>query len=108
VQRLPCTNESAHSSGPSPRSAFRICSPTSSLGSRPAARCSALELCRRMRASRHRIEVVLVTAWASVSTTAAAFEAGVRRVFPKPIDFRMLPPLVEEAVGSEEGDGKLG
>jgi CheY-like chemotaxis protein len=63
-----------------------------------------LELCRRLRASRPSIQVALVTGWASASTTAAASEAGVRRVFPKPIDFRMLLPLVEEEVGSDEGD----
>jgi DNA-binding response OmpR family regulator len=61
-----------------------------------------LELCRRLRASRPAVEVALVTAWASISTTAAASEAGVRRVLPKPIDFRVLLPLVEEVVGHEE------
>jgi CheY-like chemotaxis protein len=45
-----------------------------------------LELCRRLRASRPAVEVALVTAWASASTTTAASAAGVRRVLPKPID----------------------
>ena len=58
-----------------------------------------LELCRRLRASRPAVEVALVTAWASASTTAAASEAGIRRVLPKPVDFGVLIPLVEEVVG---------
>lgn len=45
-----------------------------------------LELCRRLRASRPAVEVALVTAWASASTSAAASEAGIRRVLPKPVD----------------------
>lgn len=63
-----------------------------------------LELCRRLRASWPTVEVALVTGWASDSTTAAASEVGVRRVFPKPIDFGVLFPLVQEVVGhAEEG-----
>jgi CheY-like chemotaxis protein len=57
-----------------------------------------LELCRRLRASRPAVEVGLVTGWASTATTAAASEAGVRRVLPKPIVFGVLIPLVEEVV----------
>ena len=34
------------------------------------------EICRRLRASRPAVEVALVTGWASLSTTAAASEAG--------------------------------
>jgi CheY-like chemotaxis protein len=60
-----------------------------------------LELCRRLRASRPTVEVALVTGWASSSTTAAASEAGVRRVLPKPVDFGVLIPLVEEVVGHD-------
>jgi DNA-binding response OmpR family regulator len=59
-----------------------------------------LELCRRLRASRPTVVVALVTGWASATTTAAAAEAGVRRVFPKPVDFGVLIPLVEEVVGN--------
>lgn len=63
-----------------------------------------LELCRRLRASRPAVEVALVTGWASSSTIAAASEAGVRRVLPKPVDFGILIPLVEEMVGHDERD----
>ncbi len=62
-----------------------------------------LELCRRLRAAQPAVEVALVTAWASAGTSVAAFEAGVRRVLPKPVDFGELIPLVEEVIGQEEG-----
>jgi DNA-binding response OmpR family regulator len=64
---------------------------------------NGLELCRRLRASRPAVEVALVTGWASTTTTAATCEAGVRRVLPKPVDFGVLLPLVEEIVGHDEG-----
>lgn len=59
-----------------------------------------LELCRRLRASQPAVEVALVTAWASTTTTAEAAQVGVRRVLPKPVDFGVLIPLVEEVVGT--------
>lgn len=58
-----------------------------------------LELCRYLRASQPAVEVALVTAWASTTTTAAAAHVGVRRVLSKPVDFGVLIPLVEEVVG---------
>jgi DNA-binding response OmpR family regulator len=63
-----------------------------------------LELCRRLRASRPAVEVALVTGWASTSTTTAAAESGVRRVFPKPVDFRELIRFVEELVWNDVED----
>jgi CheY-like chemotaxis protein len=62
-----------------------------------------LELCRRLRAAWPAVEVALVTGWATATTIAAAVEAGVRRVLPKPVDFGVLMPLVEEVFGSGEG-----
>ncbi len=62
-----------------------------------------LELCRRLRASRPAVEVALVTGWASIATTVAADEAGVRRVFAKPVDFGVLLPLVKDVVGDDQG-----
>jgi ActR/RegA family two-component response regulator len=53
--------------------------------------------------TRPTVEVALVTGWASTATTAAAAEAGVRRVFAKPVDFGVLIPLVEEVVGHDQG-----
>lgn len=57
-----------------------------------------LEVCLRLRDSQPAVVVALVTAFASAATTAAASEAGVRRVSTKPVDFTVLMPLVEEAV----------
>jgi DNA-binding response OmpR family regulator len=61
-----------------------------------------LELCRCLRVSRPSVEVALVAAWASTTTNAAASEDGVRHVVPKPIDFGVLLPLVEEIVGKDK------
>jgi CheY-like chemotaxis protein len=58
-----------------------------------------LELCRRLKSSQPSVVVALVTAFASATTTAAAVDAGVRRVLPKPVDFGELIPFVEESVG---------
>jgi CheY-like chemotaxis protein len=62
-----------------------------------------LELCRRLRAVWPAVEVALVTGWATATTIAAAVEAGVSRVVPKPVDFGVLIPLVEEVVGNDDG-----
>jgi CheY-like chemotaxis protein len=43
---------------------------------------------------------VLVTAYAADATVRAAVRAGIRRVLPKPVDFRHLLPLVEEVAGT--------
>jgi two-component system, response regulator, stage 0 sporulation protein F len=59
-----------------------------------------LGLCRRLRDSQPTVVVALVTAFASAATTSTAFEAGVRRVLSKPVDFAVLMPLLEEAVAS--------
>jgi CheY-like chemotaxis protein len=61
-----------------------------------------LELCRRLRASQATVQVALVTGFASDATTDAAFQAGVRCVLPKPVEFEKLIPLVEEVVGQTD------
>ncbi len=58
-----------------------------------------VELYRRIRRTSSGVVGILVTAFASRETEAAAREAGVRRVVPKPVDVGRLLPLVEEAVG---------
>jgi CheY-like chemotaxis protein len=58
-----------------------------------------LELCRRLRDAQPAVVVALVTAFASADTTAAAVEAGVRRVVPKPVDFAVLLSFVEQVAG---------
>jgi CheY-like chemotaxis protein len=59
-----------------------------------------LELCRRLKNSQPSIVVALLTAFASVATTGAVAEAGVRCSLLKPVDFAVLIPLVEEVVGT--------
>ena len=59
-----------------------------------------LELCRCLKTSQPSIVVVLITGFFSVATTEAAAEAGIRCSLLKPVDFSVLMPLVEEAVGS--------
>jgi two-component system OmpR family response regulator len=59
-----------------------------------------LELCRRLKNSQPSIVVALITAFSSIATTGAAAEAGVRWSLLKPVNFAVLMPLVEEAVGS--------
>jgi two-component system response regulator AtoC len=58
-----------------------------------------VELFVRIRETHADVVGVLVTGFASAETVAAAAEAGVREILPKPVDFRRLLPLVEQAVG---------
>jgi CheY-like chemotaxis protein len=59
-----------------------------------------LELCRRLKKSQPSVVVALITAYSSIATAGAAAEAGVRCSLLKPVNFSVLLPLVEEAVGS--------
>lgn len=59
-----------------------------------------LELCRRLKHLQPSIVVVLITGFSSIATTEAADEAGVRCSLLKPVNFSVLMPLVEQAVGS--------
>lgn len=59
-----------------------------------------LELCRRLKNSQPSVVVALITALSSIATSRAAAEAGVRCSLVKPVNFSVLMPLVEEAVGS--------
>jgi len=59
-----------------------------------------VELCHRLRAAQPAVVVALVTAFTSAATTTAAIAAGVRQVLPKPVDFGVLIPLVEEIIGA--------
>jgi CheY-like chemotaxis protein len=59
-----------------------------------------LELCRRLKESQPSVVVLLITAFSSIATTQAAADAGVRCSLLKPVNFSVLMPLVEEAVGT--------
>ncbi len=42
---------------------------------------------------------ILVTAFAADGTIHSANQAGIRQVVPKPVDFGLLLPLIQEVVG---------
>jgi DNA-binding response OmpR family regulator len=58
-----------------------------------------LELFHRIRALRSGTVGIIVTAYAGTDTTERALAAGAWQVLPKPVDFRRLLAVVEEAVG---------
>jgi CheY-like chemotaxis protein len=60
---------------------------------------NGLELYRAIKARRPETVAVIVSAYTDPATRAAAIEAGVSEVLPKPIDFPALLGLVESAVG---------
>jgi CheY-like chemotaxis protein len=59
-----------------------------------------LELCRRLKNSQPSVVVLLITAFSSIATAGAAADAGVRCSLLKPVNFSVLMPLVQEAVGT--------
>ncbi len=59
-----------------------------------------LELCRRLKKLQPSVVVLLITAFSSIATDAAAAKAGVQFSLLKPVNFSVLMPLVEEAVGT--------
>ena len=58
---------------------------------------NGVELFRRMHADHDGPDAFLVTAFASPETTAAALDAGFRRLLDKPVDMPTLLPLIDEA-----------
>lgn len=58
-----------------------------------------LQLCRHLKKAQPAIVVALITAFASIAKSTAAAEAGVRCSLLKPVNFSVLMPLVEAAVG---------
>ncbi len=59
---------------------------------------NGVELGRRLKESQPSVVVVLITAFSSIATTAAAAEAGIRCSLLKPVDFSVLMPLVDQIV----------
>ena len=58
-----------------------------------------LTLYREIRKLRSETVAIIVTAYATSTTTEEALTAGAWKVFPKPVDFPHLLKLVEEALG---------
>ncbi|MCA9652830.1 MAG: sigma-54-dependent Fis family transcriptional regulator [Myxococcales bacterium] len=59
---------------------------------------SGIELCRRVEATRPGLPVVVVTGHVSVDTAVAALRAGAYDFITKPIDPKLLTPVVSRAV----------
>jgi DNA-binding response OmpR family regulator len=62
-------------------------------------RMDGLELYRRIKELRAGTVAMIVTAYATDTTAQAALDAGAWRIVSKPVDFRKLLHLVEEAMG---------
>ena len=59
-----------------------------------------LELCRRLKNFQPGVVVLMITAFSSFATVAGAAEAGVSCTLLKPVNFSVLMPLVELAIGA--------
>jgi two-component system, NtrC family, response regulator HydG len=68
---------------------------------------NGVDLYRRIRRARPELAAVFVTGHTTIDVVFPAIEAGVLRVFQKPVDFRELIPVLEEnlaAGGSKSSD----
>lgn len=59
---------------------------------------TGVELFQRLRQIDENVQGVLVTAYASNETTAAALAAGIRHVVSKPVELSRMMPLIERAL----------
>jgi DNA-binding NtrC family response regulator len=57
---------------------------------------NGVDLYRRIRRARPELAAVFVTGHTTIDVVFPAIEAGVLRVFPKPVDFKDLVALLEE------------
>jgi DNA-binding response OmpR family regulator len=63
---------------------------------------TGIELYRRLLQVRPGMVGVLVTACTADELLGEALEAGVRQIVPKPVDFRVLLPMIENILGKPE------
>lgn len=56
---------------------------------------TGLELLTRIKAERHDLHVVMITAYGDADTRRKALELGARRLFTKPIDFAALKAEID-------------
>jgi two-component system, NtrC family, response regulator HydG len=61
---------------------------------------TGLDLFRQIRRQKEHLACVLVSGFASPEVIEMAMAEGMRAVFPKPVDFAKLMPVVEEVVGT--------
>jgi DNA-binding response OmpR family regulator len=60
---------------------------------------NGVDLFRRIRRARPDLAAVFVTGHTTIDVVFPAIEAGVLRIFPKPVDFKELIPVIEEHLG---------
>jgi len=61
---------------------------------------NGVDLFRRIRRARPDLAAVFVTGFTGIDVVYPAVEAGILRVFSKPVDFQQLLPVVEEQIGT--------
>ena len=61
---------------------------------------NGVDLFRRIRRARPDLAAVFVTGHTTIDVVFPAIEAGVLRIFPKPVDFKELIPVIEEHLGA--------
>jgi DNA-binding NtrC family response regulator len=60
---------------------------------------NGVDLFRRIRRARPDLAAVFVTGHTTIDVVFPAIEAGILRIFPKPVDFKELIPVLEEHLG---------
>lgn len=60
---------------------------------------NGVDLFRRIRRARPDLVAVFVTGHTTIDVVFPAIEAGILRIFPKPVDFKELIPVIEEHLG---------
>jgi DNA-binding NtrC family response regulator len=63
---------------------------------------NGVDLYRRIRRARPELAAVFVTGHTTIDVVFPAVEAGVLRVFPKPVDFKELIPVLEDNLAAAE------
>jgi DNA-binding response OmpR family regulator len=61
---------------------------------------NGVDLFRRIRRARPELAAVFVTGHTTIDVVFPAVEAGVVRIFPKPVDFRELMPVIDEQLST--------
>ena len=67
---------------------------------------NGIQLFKHIHRARPEMRGIFLTSNTSLEVVRPALEAGVLRVFPKPVDFRELMPFVEEQVQQASVEAK--
>ena len=68
---------------------------------------NGVDLFRRIRRARPDLAAVFVTGHTTIDVVFPAIEAGILRIFPKPVDFKELIPVIEEHLGAAGSVGSV-